>query len=453
MNKINSSIKTTIVLLTFFLSSNNVFAQFIANASSTLPLIEIRDEKSNQLQKAIKMDELVNIINVSEDNNYVFAHSNDFVYRVNITSEKIEKIEVPKIYQPVTENLIRSHSTSLNKGKSNKTFYHSNELHEGNQGYVSIVYFLGDNIFNSSSLFFYTKQMWSDNNKKKFTTNQTTAFYKIDFKTMNISKHYEIETINKYGAMDAVAVTSNKLNKQLLYCLDYSGQLTLLNLASKKAFNIFRIEIPEEFNLNINTRITLADHDSVFHVTITNSKIMKGLILNYDKVSFRKTKEIFREGDSIYTRVSNFKNSSIWYYVKSPFRFATLPQSIPYPSYPVYPAKRRRKLIKAYEIEVEQYHKKADSISKLNAQYLIEWKEKIAGPQSKVWLVFSDEELSNQIFNFKGISTSATYVGIELISETVLRVTYHDSTVEEYDIQTKKLLKTSKKKPTSIDDF
>jgi hypothetical protein len=451
-------LRFTLLIIFSLITSNLVFSQINAIASSTMPLIEIQNSKTNKLLKTIKTEEPVFIINISEDNKYVFAHSQHFVYRINIETEQTEKIEFALSYSPtmeveqetslmsrtkLTENGVKveSNKYKLKEGKSNKIFYHSNELHQNENNYNSRIVFLRYNNASSTDVFFYISQSWM-NESYKLVYESNKPFYKFNFKTLKVENLFQLDLDISYGF--ALQRGLDKSDKSIFYTIDLLGTVKSINVVKQSVSDLFQVSIPPEFNRE-NTFTNILGRNDYFYVAVVNLMLKKAIIRHYDKRTFKKTKEITREGDAVNTIESRFdENHSIWYY-SSTIQY-NLPSLPVMPKQPTLPTKYKGKSKLEYDQKVEDWTRKCDSINNQYAKDNLKYIESLQNPKT-TYSIFSDEELTNQIFQFSNASM------IQLISADVLRVTYTNQKVEEYNITTKELIKTTRKKATSIDDF
>lgn len=442
-NNLSNGVLFIVAILCTLLSTNSAFAQLKATASIGLPIIEIKDAKTQKLVKAIKIEEPVTIIHISEDQNFVFAHSPNYVYRVNISSLKIDKINLEILYSPMSEeqsttsgiegvlgNNSEPKESKNQKRKTNKRFYHSNPLNVNKTGFLSTLNYLSGINFSSEDIFFNVKQSWMDQDTYEHIYKDIVPIYSLNFETRKIE-----EVINlKYMGNAPFLLCRDETLSHNLYFINNKGVVNSMNLKLKQIKSLFTIDKPIEFKDEMGF---LYLKDNQFGVIFLDMVRRIKITQSYDKTSFKKTKEITLEGDGINAIPIKFNNRILWYYVKA--ISIPAPIFIEAPEYPIY--KRGKK----YNLEVENWNKINDSISILNKAKMLKWSEK---PTTYIKsIVFSDEELLNKKFEFSNVSL------IELVAEDILSVTYDNQVVEQYNITTKELIKTTRKKATNIDDF
>jgi len=448
----NKLIKLYITVLVILFNSKSLLGQIQAFSSIELPLIEIKDEKTNRLIKTIKMDEPVTIINISQDQKYVFAHTPFVIYRVNIATGKFDQLALSLTYV-YSSNVKTLNSTAMlsTGSQSNdievakretqtkvpiKTAYHSNPKYDLEAGFISQVTYLSYNNFSSSKIFFTVDQSF-------LGSNQSTNIYSVNFENDKIEK---VVNISFPSSGIVLKQCYDFTNRQIVYSVDSRGVVNAINLNKGVTNTLFTIDIPEGFENQKFFSILSRSPNELWATFYSNSiELKKSVTLLYDKKNYTKIKEIVREGDQLHVIPILFNEKPVlWRYFK--INSVPAPERIPLPNYPKQPEKYNKKAREQHALNIQQYEKQLDSIRHINDTAILKHTNR---DQSKniIFLVFSNEELTDKIFEFAGAQS------FELISETRLQVSFSDEKINVYDILTKKLIKSSRKKASSIDDF
>ncbi|OIQ40979.1 MAG: hypothetical protein BM563_02165 [Bacteroidetes bacterium MedPE-SWsnd-G1] len=432
--------RVLLILLISIVSIKSIAqSTYQALASGQLPIIEIKDF-NGKLVKSIKLPEVVILASMSKDDKHVFALSSDKIYRIHIETNTIKTIEnqfVLNLSQETNNGSLTALSgfSGMNRSVENTSTTPVKSGHTIKTEYANFPY------GNLTNVYLYKRESWYETDSDFNLTlveNPTIKFFKADFENEQLIEIGVIKTKPPY-------IIGSEFGKtEILYILDSSKQLKNVLLNSFTVNNLFEIEnedfqFIEKLEQNV---ITAFNGILTINNTDYSNKIKKEL--KYDLSSNQLLNKIKLEGDAFNAVEYKFNNTSIWWYLKVPNEPKL--EQLKYPDIPEIPENlHKRKVLNAHNLKMEKYKIAKDSIDKLNQIKLDQFSELTEQLTTKL-LVFKDSKLQNILFEFEPGT-------LRLISETVISIEYQNGTTEEYDINTKKLLKTYKAKPTSIDKF
>lgn len=461
--------KNIFILLTILCVSMNNYAQeLMVLPSGQLPIIEVKTAKYNKnngeiktnLKKVLDVPEVVISASLSNDKQYVFAYSKSNVYRINIETNKTDQIPFKWIIDGDEKKVVSS--------------------------------FLLSKYFNSSEMFFIeTITTYSETNKSNSDPNnlpETLTFTggatikeinqktlkKVDFNSKEIVYQSEFE-LHKPYIIDGISPVPSLKSELLLIA---TANLELDNTFKVIIYNLKKNTILKTIHIDLNPYLSEnTGYANFIFTTFTNSDIL--LKISYDsKLDGEKDvertkwayeaiyslenvdkpiKKSFKKGKAAEAHELTYPNQkSVWKYNYSkPLRLEDHINKIELPDYPERPSGKQKKKDRIeFEQKVNNWNVQIDSIKKLNETIIQKNLEidkrnfKIEEKRNDYYFIeiYSDENLNNLVFKFKGA------MNVRRIPENKILVEYYSGTQETYDLASKKLLKSTKKK-TLLDDF
>jgi len=460
--------KYLIIPLFFVFLSPKIYGQIYVVPSTQLPLLEIKDIKGITIQ-TIQLPEVVIWAISTKSGENIFAWTSDKIFRINVKTTKIETIRYQQIKDISKESdfVPFEHMEQYFKGEVSKDIISDKQTEypdklqfatnvtTNRQAMLTPLQF---STFSEDKLFLQEDITWMHHGTEDITmvTNDITRILVADFST---SQFYEYAQLKIQSPR---SIGTNFNNTSMLLLASANGSIQFYDLASNEIKKTVWANVNNPNLKGKSPQLVTANIGGKFLVYTLNGKgnsikdqwqyTAKFNIENNYQLEY----ETYYEGEKTNTKKNEYKKSVFWEYTytedRPKYSLLKLPE-IDWDKRAFAIGKIKKKDRAAFEKKEKEWNEykpkidfSRDSVQDLNNQITVEWQKWDYKEHTHTY-VFSDEALTDQLFYFKGVLT------VHMNIEQHLVVSYFSGTTEVYNIHTKKLIKTSKKKPTSIDDF
>ena len=420
-----------LIISSFFLFfTSTVYGQIYVVPSQQLPLLEIKDSKGTTIQ-TIKLPEVVIWAVSSKSGKHVFAWTSNKIYRINIETTKIETIEYQQVKDiPKESDFVPfKHLEQYFKGEIIE-----NSINEKKTEYPDEIQFVTNvvtnrqamltplmySIFSEDKIFLQEDVTWMHHGETDITmvTNDITRILVADFSKLELYEYAQLKIPSPR------TIGTNFNNTNILLLASANGSIQFYNLAKNEIVKTVWANInnpklqgrsPQLATANIGAQ-TMEYSLSGFGESIKDEWKYTA-IFSTEGGNYLLEDETFYEAEKANTNKLQLKKSVVWEYTYKEDMPKYTPFSIPeidWDRKPYTSGKIKKKDRAAFEKKEKEWNLyktkielSQDSIQNLNNKIFEKQLNWDSNAHTHTY-VFSDEELINQIFYFKGVESIST---------------------------------------------